>query len=140
MIVQPYLHFEGRCDEAIEFYKQAVDAKVDMLMRYKDSPVDPTEGCMPAPGFEDKVMHSAFRIGETTVMATDGFNSGKTAFSGFSLSLSCATDAEARKRFDALAEDGKVTMPLDKTFFTSSFGMLTDKFGVNWMILTMQQQ
>jgi len=140
MIVQPYLHFEGRCDEAIEFYKQAVDAKVDMLMRYKDSPVDPQEGCMPAPGFEDKVMHSAFRIGETTVMATDGFNSGTTSFSGFSLSLTCANDTEARKRFDALAEGGKVTMPLDKTFFTSSFGMLTDKFGVNWMILTMQQQ
>jgi PhnB protein len=139
MIVQPYLHFEGRCDEAIEFYKQAVDAKVDMLMRYKDSPVEPMEGCTPQAGFEDKVMHSAFRIGETMVMATDGFNTGKTNFSGFSLSLTCANDAEAKKRFDALADGGQVTMPLSKTFFTSSFGMLTDKFGVNWMVLTMQQ-
>lgn len=139
MIVQPYLHFEGRCDEAIEFYKNAVDAKVDMLMRYKDSPVTPQEGCMPQEGFEDKVMHSAFRIGETMVMATDGFNTGKQEFKGISLSLTCTSDAEAKKRFDALAEGGQVTMPLAKTFFTSSFGMLTDKFGVDWMILTMPQ-
>lgn len=139
MIVQPYLHFEGRCDEAIEFYKKAVDAQVDMVLRYKDSPVKPQEDCKPEAGYEDKVMHSAFRIGETTVMATDGFNSGKQEFKGISLSLTCASDAEAKKRFDALAEGGKVTMPLGKTFFTSSFGMLTDKFGVDWMILTMPQ-
>ena len=139
MIVQPYLHFEGRCDEAIEFYTQALDAQVDMLMRYKDSPVEPMEGCTPEGDHAEKVMHSAFRIGETMVMATDGFNSGKPDFKGFSLSLTCATDAEAKKRFDALAEGGQITMPLGKTFFTSSFGMLTDKFGVNWMILTMPQ-
>ena len=139
MIVQPYLHFEGRCDEAIEFYKQAVDAQVDMVMRYKDSPVQAPPDCAPQGDYQEKVMHSAFRIGETVVMATDGFNSGKQEFRGVSLSLTCASDAEAKKRFDALAEGGKVTMPLDKTFFTSSFGMLTDKFGVDWMILTMPQ-
>ncbi len=139
MIVQPYLHFEGRCEEAIEFYKKALDAKVDMLMRYKDSPVQPPEECAPQDDFQEKIMHSAFRIGETMVMATDGYNTGKQEFKGMSLSLTVATDAEARKRFDALADGGEVTMPLDKTFFTSSFGMLTDRFGVAWMVLTMPQ-
>lgn len=139
MLVQSYLHFEGRCEEAINFYKKALDAQVDMLMRYKDSPAKPPEECAPHGDYQEKIMHSAFRIGETTVMATDGYNSGKQEFKGMSLSLSVASDAEARKRFDALAEGGKVTMPLDKTFFTSSFGMLTDKFGVDWMILTMPQ-
>ncbi|MGO4702231.1 VOC family protein [Dyella sp. 2RAB6] len=139
MIIQPYLHFEGRCEEAIEFYKQAVGATVEMLMRYRDSPEPPVTGCEPQGDYQEKIIHSSFRIGESVVNATDGFNSGQSSFKGFSLSLTVGSDAEANKRFDALAVGGQVTMPLSKTFFTSSFGMLTDKFGVNWMILTVPQ-
>ena len=139
MIIQPYLHFEGRCEEAIEFYKQAVGATVDKVLRYSDSPEPPVAGCEPQGDYQNKIIHSSFRIGETVVNATDGFNSGQSDFKGFSLSLTVGSDAEAKKRFDALAAGGQITMPLSRTFFTSSFGMLTDKFGVNWMVLTVPQ-
>ncbi len=133
MQVFPYLNFDGRCEEALEFYRRALGAEVTMLMRYKDSPEPPGPG-MCAPGTENKVMHSSFRIGDSTVMASDCHSAGKTSFQGFSLSLTLPSAAEAQKRFAALAEGGTVQMPLAKTFFSASFGVVTDRFGVSWMI------
>lgn len=134
MQVQPYLFFEGRCEEALEFYRTTLDAKVTMLMRFKESP-EPMPADMCPPGSDDKVMHASFTIGETTLMASDGRATGSPVFQGFSLSLSVPTDAEAQRLFSALSEDGKVQMPLAKTFYASSFGMVADRFGVGWMII-----
>jgi PhnB protein len=128
--VQPYLFFEGRCQEALEFYRKSLGAEVTGLMRYKDSP-DPT---MVQPGAEDKVMHASFRIGETTVMASDGRCGGHPSFQGFALSLTAPTEAEAEGLFKALVEGGQVIMPLTTTFFSPRFGMTADRFGVSWMV------
>jgi PhnB protein len=134
MLVQPYLFFDGRAEEAIEFYRKAVDAKVEMLLRFKDSPEPPQPGMVP-PGAENKVMHASFRIGDTVVMGSDGNCAGKPSFQGFSLSLTVANEAEADRKFAALAAGGQVQMPLGKTFFSPKFGMLTDKFGIGWMVI-----
>ena len=136
--VQPYLFFDGRCEEAIEFYKGALGAKVDMMMRFKDSPEPVPPGMCP-PGSDDKVMHAALRIGDTVVMASDGMAGGKPEFKGFSLSVNAANEAEADKVFAALGKGGKVTMPLAKTFYSPRFGMVTDKFGVGWMVIVPQK-
>lgn len=135
MIVQPYLFFGGRAEEAIDFYRNAVGATVEMLMRNKESPEPPPPGMLPA-GSENKIMHAAMRIGDSLVMISDGMCDGKEEFKGFSLSLTVADDAEAERRFKALATGGSVTMPLGKTFFASRFGMCTDRFGVGWMVLS----
>ncbi|HEV3417712.1 MAG TPA: VOC family protein [Pirellulales bacterium] len=137
MLVQPYLNFDGRCEEAIEFYRKALGAEIEMLMRYKDSPEPCPPGMMP-PGSEAKVMHVSFRVGDTTLMASDCHCKGQPNFQGISLSLSLANEAEADKRFAALADGGKVGMPLGKTFFSSRFGVVTDRFGVTWMVIVMQ--
>jgi PhnB protein len=134
MQVEPYLFFEGRCEEAIEFYRKALGAKVTMLMRNKESPEPPPPGKLP-PGSENKIMHSSFRIGDTTLMASDGFCSGKPNFQGFSLSVGAPNEAEAKRMFAALADGGQVRMPLSKTFFSPCFGMVADRFGVAWMII-----
>jgi PhnB protein len=134
MQVQPYLFFDGRCDEALEFYKNAVGAKVGMLMRFKEAP----DRTGITPGSENKVMHAQFEIGDTVVMASDGHNSGQPKFDGFSLAVSANSEAEAERIFNALGEGGKVTQPLTKTFFSPKFGMLADKFGVHWMVLAAQ--
>ncbi len=134
MQIQPYLFFDGRAEEAIEFYKRALGAEVAMLMRFKDSPEPPPPGVMP-PGSENKVMHATLNIRGATIMASDGNCGGKPSFSGISLSLGAKDDADAKRLFDALAEGGQVQMPLGKTFFASSFGMLADRFGVGWMII-----
>jgi PhnB protein len=131
MHVQPYLMFDGRCDEALEFYKKAIGLEVKMLMRFKDAP-DPS---MISPGSADKVMHAQVQIGDSTVLASDGRCLGKPNFQGFTLTISAKTEAEAEKLFGALGDGGQVTMPLAKTFFSPRFGMLTDKFGVGWMVL-----
>jgi PhnB protein len=133
-VVQPYLFFEGRCEEAIEFYRKALGAEVNMLMRFKDSPEPPQPGMHP-PGSENKVMHANLCIGGSGVMASDGRCTGKPDFKGFSLSLGLPTEAEAERRFAALADGGEVQMPLAKTFFSERFGMVTDRFGVLWMII-----
>ena len=133
MIVQPYLMYEGRADEAIAFYKMALGAEQGMLMRYKDNPDAAAPGCAPLDG--NKIMHAQITIGETIIMLSDGRCSGKTNFDGFSLSITVATEAEADKKFNGLVNGGTVTMPLTKTFFTPKFGMLQDKFGVHWMIM-----
>jgi len=131
--VQPYLFFNGKCEEAIEFYRKALGAEVEMMMRFKESPEPPKPGMVP-PGFENKIMHASFRVGGTTLMASDGCSTDKPNFQGFSLSLSVATETEADRAFAALANGGKVTMPLAKTFWSPRFGMLEDRFGVGWMI------
>jgi len=134
MQVQPYLFFDGRCEEAIEFYRKTLGAEVTMLVRFKDSPEPPAPGICP-PGSENKVMHANLRIGETQVMASDGRCQGRPTFQGFSLSLTVPDDAEAERRFAALSDGGKVQMPLAKTFFSSRFGMVADRFGVSWMVI-----
>ena len=134
MKVQPYLFFEGRCEEAIEFYKRALGAEVLMLMRFSESPDPPPPG-MIAPGSENKIMHAAMRIGETEVMASDGRAMGKPEFKGVTLSLSAANEAEADRLFNALGEGGQVQMPIGKTFFSPRFGMVADRFGVSWMVV-----
>lgn len=134
-IVQPYLFFDGKCEEAIEFYKRALGAEVAFMMRFKDNPEPPKAGCEPPRGSENKIMHAQFTIGSTTVMASDGRCGGKPNFEGFALSLTVPTEAEADKAFNALADGGKVEMPLAKTFFSARFGMVVDRFGVFWMVL-----
>jgi PhnB protein len=133
MRVETYLFFDGRCEEAIEFYKKVLGAEVTMLMRFKDSPEPPQPGMIP-PGSENKIMHVSFRVGDTTVMASDGRCTGQANFQGFSLSLTVANEAEADRKFAALVEGGQVQMPLAKTFWSPRFGMLTDRFGVGWMV------
>jgi PhnB protein len=130
--IEPYLFFGGRCEEALDFYRTALGAQVDILLRHKDSPELPPPGMLPS-GFENKIMHTTFRIGATTLMASDGCQEG-VSFSGFSLSLSVPTETEADRVFAALADGGQVQMPLTKTFWSPCFGMLTDRFGVSWMI------
>jgi PhnB protein len=134
MKVEPYLSFDGRCDEALEFYRRVLRAEVTMLMRFKDSPEPHQPGMIP-PGSENKVMHASFRIGDTTLMASDGRCLGKPNFQGFSLTLSVPNDAEAERLFATLGDGGQVQMPLAKTFFSSRFGMVADRFGVPWMVI-----
>lgn len=134
MQIQPYLFFEGRCEEALELYRGALGAKVTMLMRYKESPEAPPPGMVP-PGSENKVMHASFDVGESTIMASDGKCSGQPAFQGFSLSIAVADEAEADRVFAAIGQGGQVQMPLGKTFFSPRFGMVTDRFGVSWMVI-----
>jgi PhnB protein len=131
-LVQPYLFFGGRCEEALKFYQKAIGAETEMLMRHKESPEPPPPGTVP-PGFENKVLHATFRVGGTTIMASDGCGEGGT-FEGFSLALSVPTEADANRAFAALAEGGQVRMPLAKTFWSPRFGMLTDRFGIGWMV------
>lgn len=129
MQVQTYLSFGGRCEEAIAFYRHALGAEVVQIKRFKDSPSP-----MAPPGAEDKVMHATFRIGDTTLMASDGECQGQSQYQGFSLTLAVDTVADAERLFASLAEGGRVQMPLTKTFFASRFGMVTDRFGLSWMI------
>ncbi len=131
MQIQPYLFFEGRTEEALEFYKSKLNAKVEFMMRYRDNP-DPKYN---PPNSGDKVMHSCFRIGDTQVMASDGNCTGKPSFQGFSLTFNAADEADAKRRFSALAEGGQVNLPLSETFFAKSFGMVADRFGLNWMVM-----
>jgi PhnB protein len=131
MNLQPYLFFDGKCDEALDFYKKAVGAEPKMLMRFSQAP----DQSMVSPGSENKVMHAQVQIGDTAVLMSDGRCTGNTNFQGFALTLTAKTENEADKTFNALADGGKVTMPMGKTFFSPRFGMLTDKFGVGWMVL-----
>lgn len=133
MHIQPYLFFNGRCEEALAFYQGALGAELTQLMRMKESPEPPPPGMMP-PGSEDKIMHASLRIGDTTLMASDGNCQGQASFQGFSLSLTPADPAEAERLFTALGDGGKVQMLLARTFFSPCFGMVEDRFGVSWMI------
>lgn len=133
MKIEPYLSFDGRCDEAIAFYQRAIGAEVQMLMRFKDHPEPSQPGIVP-PGSENKVMHASLRIGESTMLLSDGRCLGKPTFQGISLTLTAADTAEANRLFAALSDGGQVQMPLAKTFFSPAFGMLADRFGVSWMV------
>ena len=133
MRIEPYLFFNGRAEEAIEFYKRVLGAEQQMLMRFKDSP-EPIPADKVAPGSENKVMHASLKIGDSIVMISDGMASGKTEFKGFDLSISVRKEADADRIFAALAEGGAVQMPLGKTFWAPKFGMVADKFGVHWMV------
>ncbi len=133
MFIEPYLFFDGRCEEAIEFYRSALGAEVEMLMRFKDSP-EPSQMELP-PGSENKVMHSSFLVGDTRVMASDGMCQGAPSFQGVSLSITVPDLAEAERTFNALAEGGQVQQPLIQTFFSPGFGMVADRFGVSWMVV-----
>lgn len=131
MQVQPYLFFDGRCEEAIDFYKKAIGANVETLMRWKDNPDQ--SACTPQNA--NKVMHVSVKIGDVSVLASDGRSEGKPEFKGFALTISAKTEGEADKLFAALSDGGQVQMPLTKTFFSPKFGMCADKFGVGWMVL-----
>jgi PhnB protein len=131
MQIQPYLFFDGRCDEAIAFYKKTLGAEVGLLMRWKDCP----DKSMATSANADKVMHASLKIGEARVMASDGRNTGNPKFEGFALSLNAKDEADADRMFNALSAGGKVTMPMSKTFFSSRFGMCADKFGMHWMVI-----
>ncbi|MGH8690763.1 MAG: VOC family protein [Burkholderiales bacterium] len=136
MQVQPYLFFDGRCEQAIDFYKKTLDAKVEALMRFKDNP---EPGYNP-PDSDDKVMHACLRIGDTQVMASDGNCAGKPSFQGFSLSLTAKSASEAERLFSTLGEGGQVQMPMGKTFFAERFGVVADRFGVSWMVIVPRSQ
>ena len=131
--------FNGRCEEAVEFYRKALGATLEFSMRFKESPEPPPPGMVP-PGFENKIMHCSFRIGATTLMASDGCSAGQPKFEGFSLSISVQNEAEADRAFAALADGGKIGMPLGKTFWSPCFGMVEDRFGVSWMVSVATQQ
>ncbi|HXG47878.1 MAG TPA: VOC family protein [Methylomirabilota bacterium] len=131
-IVEPYLFFNGNCDQAVEFYRKTLGAEVEMTLRFKESPEPPPPGTVPE-GWEEKIMHTSFRVGASRVMASDGCSTA-SGFGGFSLSVAFPTEAEARRAFTALGEGGQVIMPLARTFWSPCFGMLTDRFGVGWMI------
>jgi PhnB protein len=133
MNIQPYLFFSGRCEEAIEFYRTAIGAEVDMVMRFNESPEPMPPGVLQE-GFEAKVMHASFRVGDATILCSDGCDD-KTTFSGFSLALHVPTEADADRAFAALAEGGEVQMPLAKTFWSPRYGMVKDKFGISWMVM-----
>lgn len=134
MKVQPYLSFEGRCEEAFEFYKSALGAEEVVLMRFKDNP-EPPEASTTTPGSENKIMHMEFRIGESSILASDGRCTGHTGFQGITLTLTAANEAEADRLFANLENGGQVLMPLAKTFFSPKFGMVADRFGVSWMVI-----
>ena len=133
MTIQPYLFFNGRCEEALDFYKTALGAKIDMVMRFKENPDKPSPEHMPVD--PEKIMHASFTVGGAMVMCSDGMQPGKLNFQGFSLALSVANEAAADKAFDALAKEGTVQMPIGKTFFSPRFGAVADKFGVSWMVM-----
>ena len=138
MQVQPYLNFDGRCEEAIAFYRDALGAEVSMLMRFKDSPEPPQPGMCP-PHSDEKIMHCSFNIGDTMLMASDCSCTGKPIFQGISLSLNVPNEAEAERLFAALADGGQVHMPMAKTFFSPRFGVVDDRFGVSWMVVVLPQ-
>jgi PhnB protein len=131
MAIEPYLFFEGRAEEAIDFYKSALGAKVVAVMRYKENP-EPQHN---PPGSDEKVMHSLLRFGDAGVMISDGNCGGRPAFQGFALTLEASDEADAKRKFSALSQGGQVRMPLGETFFARSFGMVADKFGVSWMVI-----
>lgn len=138
MPLQPYLFFNGRCEEAIGFYQRALDAQVEMLLRFKDNPDPPPPGAV-ASGHEDKVMHASLRIGDSVLMMSDGCADGAARFDGFALSIAPADEEQARRQFDALADGGQVRMPLGETFWSRCFGMAVDRFGVCWMLNVMPE-
>ena len=135
MPIQPYLTFNGRCEEAIDFYRRALGAEVNMMLRFNQAP----DQGMVQPGMADKVMHADIKIGDGTVLMSDGMCTAQQGFEGFALSFTVNDEADAERRFNALADGGEVRMPIGKTFFSPRFGIVQDKFGVAWMIYVTPQ-
>lgn len=139
MLIQPYLLFDGRCEEALNFYKKALGAKVTAMMRFSESPVPPSPDMCAGGDIAamdmSKIMHASFDVGDTQIMASDGMAQGKAEFKGISLSITATSDAEAQQVFKALSEGGQVQMPMSETFFAHAFGMVVDRFGVSWMVI-----
>jgi len=135
MHVQPYLYFNGRCEDAVQFYRKAVGADGIELLRFSDAPEPPPPGAIPS-GWERKIMHGIMRIGDTTIMVSDGQGKSVAGFQGFGLTITVDSEPGADRVFDGLVEGGAVVVPLGKTFFSPRFGMVTDKFGVLWLVLT----
>lgn len=133
-MAMPYLFFNGRCEEALEYYRKTLGAEIQMMMRFKDSPekAQCPDGRTPPP---DNVMHASVKIANGAIMASDGMEDGGPRFAGFSLSYEAKDEADAKRRFDALAKDGQVHMPLGETFFAKAFGVVQDKFGLSWMVI-----
>lgn len=131
--VDSYLFFNGRCEEAIHFYKSAAGAKIGMVLKFGESPDPVPEGMVP-PDWDNKIMHCDFTIGQSRIMASDGCASTPD-FNGFRLALTVPTEADADRVFAALADGGRIDMPLGKTFWSPRYGMLTDKFGIGWMVM-----
>ncbi len=138
MHVQPYLYLDGRTEEGLEFYKIALGATTERLLRFKDSPEPPQPGMVP-PGCENKVMHAQFKVGDTAIMVSDGRCTGTQVIQGVSLTITADSAAQADKIFDALSAGGQVQMPMTKTFFSERFGMVADRFGVSWMVLVRER-
>jgi PhnB protein len=132
--VEPYLYFQGRCEEAIEFYRRAIDADGEVVARFGDMP----ESQAP-PGAGAKVAHAVLRFGDTTVLASDGPGGGGAEFNGFSLSLTASDDADAERLFAALADGGRIQVPMASTPFASRLGLVADRFGVPWMVVSQAQ-
>jgi len=134
MNLQPYVFFNGRCEEALNFYTEKLGAQVTFKMLFKDAP-PPDPNNPSRPELADKIMHANVQLGSSTWMASDG-NCDPAAgpFNGFSLSLTIEDIAAAEKCFNALAEGGQVVMPFGQTFWSKGFGMVVDRFGLMWMI------
>ncbi|NKB46509.1 MAG: VOC family protein [Legionellales bacterium] len=132
-LIQPYLFFNGCCEEALEFYKTVLNAEIEMLMRFNESPEPIPTDELPT-GFNNKIMHASFKVGDATVMASDGYQEGSN-FAGFSLALTFATVQEVQRVFHLLADGGEVQMPLAETFWSALYGSVTDRFGINWMVM-----
>lgn len=135
MRIEPYLFFHGRSEEAAAFYARALNAELHFAMRFSEAPEAPPPGTVP-PGHEDRIMHAELRIGQTTVMISDGGCRDTASFDGFALAISFPDTAEAARRFEALADGGEITMAFGPSFFSPGFGMLRDRFGVNWTVVT----
>jgi PhnB protein len=138
MKIEPYLYLNGQAEEALAFYERALGARVEMKMRFRESPDPVPESRLPA-GFENKIMHASFLIGDARVMLSDGGCLTGQAIGGFSLALQYRSEAEARRAFEALAEGGRIDMPIGPTFWSPCFGMVTDRFGIQWMTTVLAQ-
>lgn len=126
--VNPYIAYKGNCREAIEFYKNALDAKVLFTHTVGESPMSDM-------GPAENIMHCTIKVGDSTIMMCDDPRPDAEAGGGnISLAIGLNDPERARQLFDNLAKDGSVIMPLDKTYWAEAFGMVTDKFGVKWMV------
>lgn len=133
--IEPYLFFNGHCEEALNFYREKLNAEITYMIRFKEMPEEAKQNAPCAEGMDDKIMHANFRIGDNHLMASDGCcDKDKTEFSGFSLSIAADTQEEGQKYMETLAEGGTVVMPYAATFWAKGFGMVQDKFGVLWMV------